>query len=76
MSPRLILCYCDLPFNHGRPVLACCERCEAKELRTILEQSDVPDPDHPSVAAWQALLASYQADAYDRAASAAPGRDS
>ena len=59
MSARLVLCYCDLSFNHGRPVLAVCDTCEARHLERTLERRGQVAREHPACSAWDALVESY-----------------
>ena len=67
MPPTLTLCYCDLAFNKGRPVLSVCPACAKRQHDALLvmrlsHQGAVRD-------AFDALAASY--DAADRARDAA-----
>lgn len=68
MPPKLVLCYCDPPFNRGRPVLAVCDVCEARHLERTLKRQGKVAREHPSTTAWDALVESYyrSLDAVDR----------
>ena len=64
MPPTLTLCYCDLAFNKGRPVLAVCDKCEHDQLEVVLEKQGKvarERADHPALDSYRAL-----ADSYDR----------
>jgi hypothetical protein len=61
--PRLVVCHCALD---GKSAYAVCELCEARQLEAVLERRGVVAREHPSTAAWDALVDAYRADAFDR----------
>ncbi len=74
MAPRLTICRCCAT---GRPVYACCEVCEARQLERVLEKAGHVAREHPSTDAWDRLVEAFhdsarldRADATDRAWSA------
>jgi hypothetical protein len=62
MTPRKVVCRCDPTW----PAISVCELCEARQLEAVLERRGVVAREHPSTAAWNALVDAYRADAFDR----------